>query len=313
MTMFDANTIQALSTIRDYIRLAFSTFSQHELFYGHGSDNAWDEAVYLVAGTLNLPWDFDKDLMNAHLTLEERALIIERIQTRIQQRMPLPYLLGEAWFCEMPFTVSPDVLIPRSPIAELIQNDFQPWLSREPSRILDLCTGSGCIGIACAAQFPDAEVELSDISVQALQIAERNIQRHHLSERVRAVQSDLFLNLSGRYDLIVSNPPYVDANDLATMPQEYHAEPSLALAAGDDGLHIAHSILAHARDYLNDDGLLVVEVGNSWEALELHYEQVPFTWLEFENGGHGVFVMTADELDRYSEQLTSARGVSRRP
>ncbi len=203
----------------------------------------------------------------------------------------------------LPFNVTQDVLVPRSPIAELIQADFQPWLQVSPERILDLCTGSGCIGIACAYQYPEAEVVLSDISAQAIAVAQGNILRHKLTDRVQVVQSDVFSDITGRFDVIVSNPPYVDASDIASMPPEFRSEPLLGLAAGEDGLEIARRILRHARQFLTDEGILVVEVGNSWEALEAAYPEVPFTWVEFENGGVGVFVMTARELDEYALAL----------
>jgi len=187
--------------------------------------------------------------------------------------------------------------VPRSPIGELIQKKFQPWLAQEPARILDLCTGSGCIGIACAYAFPDAEVQLSDISFDALEVAEENIQQHSLEERVFAIQSDLFANLGGQqFDLIVSNPPYVDADDLASMPAEYHAEPEIGLGSGEDGLEFTRRLLREASDYLTDDGVLIVEVGNSWVALEEAYPDLPFTWIEFERGGHGVFMLRKTDL-----------------
>ncbi|MCP5160415.1 MAG: 50S ribosomal protein L3 N(5)-glutamine methyltransferase [Hahellaceae bacterium] len=290
-----------LITIRDYIRFAVSRFNEADLFYGHGTDNAWDEAVYLVLRTLYLPWDIDRSLLDSRLTMVEREVVLGNILRRIENRLPSAYILGEGWFMGLPFNVTQDVLVPRSPISELIQADFQPWMQQAPERILDLCTGSGCIGIACAYQYPEAEVVLSDISAEALLVAESNIDRHKLRDRVQAIQSDVFDNLEGRFDLIVSNPPYVDAGDIAGMPAEFHSEPMLGLAAGDDGLDIARRILREARNYLSEEGLLVVEVGNSWEALEAAYPDVPFTWVEFENGGLGVFIMTAQELDMYAD------------
>lgn len=219
------------------------------------------------------------------------------VRRRIEERVPAPYLIGEAWYCGLPYLVDERVLIPRSPIAELIEQQFRPWLTGQPQRILDLCTGSGCIGIACAMQFPQAQVELLDLSFDALAVAEANIQRLEVDDRVMALQSDLFSAASGRYDLIVSNPPYVDADDMACLPDEFHHEPELALAAGDDGLDLVHVLLKQARQYLTDDGVLVVEVGNSWPALAAAYPQLPFQWQEFERGGHGVFVLKAADLD----------------
>ena len=222
---------------------------------------------------------------------------LDRMQRRIDDRVPLAYLLGEAWFMGLPFHVDERVLVPRSPLGELIQGGLQPWLGNKPvGRILDLCTGSGCIGIAAASVFEDAEVDLADISTDALDVAAVNIDYHEVGDRVSTVRSDVFDGLEGRYDVILSNPPYVDADDIADMPAEYGHEPELGLAAGGDGLDIAHRILARAADYLNPGGLLIVEVGNSWVALQEAYPDIPFTWLEFENGGDGVFLLTAEDL-----------------
>ena len=253
--------------------------------------------------TLHLPLDNNTLFLDARLTREERQLVLERIQRRIDDRVPLAYLLGEAWFMGMPFHVDERVLVPRSPIGELIENGFQPWLGDKPvERILDLCTGSGCIGIGAATVFEDASVDLSDISPDALAVAESNIDLHELRERVRTVQSDVFANISGQYDIIVSNPPYVDAEDLAGMPQEFHHEPALGLAAGNDGLDIAHRIIAGAAEHLTPGGLLVVEVGNSWVALDEAYPDLPFTWLDFSNGGDGVFAIAEQDLRQWQEK-----------
>ena len=295
--------IEDLHTVRDYLRYASSRFSASTVFFGHGTDNVWDEAVQLVMRTLHLPLDNNTLFLDARLTREERQLILERIQRRIDDRVPLAYLLGEAWFMGMPWHVDERVLVPRSPIGELIENGFQPWLGDKPvERILDLCTGSGCIGIGAATIFEDACVDLSDISPDALAVAESNIDLHELRERVRTVQSDVFANISGQYDIIVSNPPYVDAEDLAGMPQEFHHEPALGLAAGNDGLDIAHRIIAGAAEHLTPGGLLVVEVGNSWVALDEAYPDLPFTWLDFSNGGDGVFAIAEQDLRQWQEK-----------
>lgn len=298
---------EQLTSIADFIRYSFSRFNQESLFYGHGTDNSWDEAVNLVLQLLHLPWDFDQSFWNCRLTADERQTILSGIDKRINDRLPLPYITNQAWFCDYPFYVDQSVLIPRSPIAELIQNQFAPWIDfeqRPPERILDLCTGSGCIGIACALTFEDADVDLVDISEEALCVANRNIMSFELQNRVRTIQSDVFSELNSdyksRYQLIVSNPPYVDKNDFLSMPEEYKSEPELGLISGDDGLDLVRQILAKAAFYLADDGLLVVEVGNSWVALEEAYPEVPFTWIDFEFGGHGVFVMTANELKQYA-------------
>ncbi|PCM45714.1 50S ribosomal protein L3 N(5)-glutamine methyltransferase [Marinobacter sp. ANT_B65] len=295
--------IDDLHTVRDYLRYASSQFAASTVFMGHGTDNVWDEAVHLVMRSLHLPLENNTLFLDARLTREERQLILERIRRRIDEHVPLAYLLGEAWFMGMPFNVDERVLVPRSPIGELIENGFQPWLGEKPvERILDLCTGSGCIGIGAASVFEDAFVDLSDISPDALLVAESNIELHELSDRVRTIQSDVFANISGRYDMIISNPPYVDAEDLADMPQEFHHEPVLGLAAGNDGLDIAHRIIAGAADYLTPGGLLVVEVGNSWVALDEAYPDLPFTWLEFSNGGDGVFAITEQDLRQWQSK-----------
>lgn len=294
--------IDDLHTVRDYLRYASSQFAASPVFFGHGTDNVWDEAVYLVVRSLHLPVDNNAVFLDARLTRAERQLVYERIRRRIDERVPLAYLLGEAWFMGMPFHVDERVLVPRSPIAELIENGFQPWLGDKPvERILDLCTGSGCIGIGAASVFEDASVDLSDVSPEALAVAESNIDLHELRGRVRTVQSDVFSHIRGRYDIIVSNPPYVDAEDLGDMPEEFHHEPALGLAAGNDGLDIAHRIIAKAADHLTPGGLLVVEMGNSWVALDEAYPELPFIWLEFANGGDGVFALTEQDLREYQK------------
>lgn len=293
-----------LSTLQDMLRWGISQMNKADLFFGHGTDNARDDTVMLVTHALHLPWNIDHAWQNARLTRTERQSVIELLARRINERMPTPYLTGEAWFYDLPFKVDERVLIPRSPIAEIISARFQPWLgSKLVHRILDLCTGSGCIGIACATEFPQAHVELLDISFDALALADENIARHQLNDRVIALQSDLFAAADGKYDVIVSNPPYVDADDMNCLPEEFHNEPELALAAGEDGLDLVRIMLAEARQYLADDGIFIVEVGNSWPALEEAYPMVPFMWQEFESGGHGVFVLTAEQLDECAEAL----------
>lgn len=286
-----------LLTIRDFLRWGASEFIAAKLFYGHGTDNPWDEAEQLVLHAIHMSPPLGEEWLDARLTLAERKKVVANLARRIQERVPAAYITGQAWFAGLPFAVDERVLVPRSPIGELIQKRFEPWLMNEPAQILDLCTGSGCIGIACAYAFPDAYVQLSDISFDALAVAEENIEQHGLGERVFAIQSDLFKGLQGQiFDLIVSNPPYVDAEDMASLPEEYHAEPELGLASGDDGLDFTRRLLAEAADYLSEQGMLLVEVGNSWPALEAAYPALPFTWIEFERGGHGVFVLTAADL-----------------
>lgn len=290
--------IDELYTVRDFLRYVSSRFADSPLYFGHGTDNVWDESVQLVMRSLHLPLENNTLFLDARLTRDERKLILERMERRIEQRVPLAYLLGEAWFMGLPFHVDERVLVPRSPLGELIQKGLQPWLGEHPvARVLDLCTGSGCIGIAAATVFDEAEVDLSDISADALEVAAVNIEYHEVGDRVRTVRSDVFEGIEGRYDVILSNPPYVDAEDIADMPAEYSHEPELGLAAGGDGLDIAHRILAGAANHLNPGGLLIVEVGNSWVALQEAYPDLPFTWLEFENGGDGVFLLTAEDLN----------------
>ncbi len=296
---------QQLFTIRDYIRWTFSQFNHHNVYFGHGTDNAWDEAVHLVLGSLHLPWDFDPSMLDARVTRDEAIIILSHVEKRCLDRVPLAYLLGEAWFAGLPFNVDHRVLVPRSPIGELIQNHFEPWLTEEPSRVLDLCTGSGCIGIATAYAFPYARVDLADISEEALCVARSNVERHDLSDQVAIHQSDLFNDLpeDACYDLIVSNPPYVDEEDLSAMADEYQHEPALGLGSGADGLDITRRILRDAPRYLSDSGVLICEVGNSEFALQDAFPEVPFLWLEFEMGGQGVFMLTSEQLKEFADHF----------
>ena len=293
----DAQVCRELATVRDFIRFGASEFTRAKLFFGHGTDNAWDESVQLVLAAVHLAGTETPHVLDARLTSPEKEAVLGLLRRRVNERLPAAYLTGEAWFCGLPFHVDERVLVPRSPMGELIDTNFEPWLTQAPEYILDLCTGSGCIGIATALEFTEAVVDLADISTDALQVAEQNIARYQLTDRVTAIHSDLFSGLAGRcYDLIVCNPPYVDAEDLAAMPAEFHAEPALGLGSGADGLDLTRRLLAEAADYLNDGGLLVVEVGNSGAALEAAYPDLPLTWVEFSRGGHGVFVMTREQL-----------------
>lgn len=295
--------LDQLQTLRDFIRLGASRLGAADLCFGHGTDNAWDEALLLVLHGAGLPWHADPQVLDARLLDTEKAAILELLRLRIEDRVPAPYLTGEAWFCDLPFHVDPHTLIPRSPIADLIREEFRPWLTRPVTRILDLCTGSGCIGIACAQVFAEARVDLADISTPALSICQRNIARHRLEDRVQALESDLFDALKGRYDLILCNPPYVDAEDFQAMPAEYRHEPATALASGSDGLDLTRRILHQAADWLEPEGLLVMEVGNSETALQEAYPQVPFVWVELPGGGNGVFVLDAETLAAHCHQF----------
>jgi ribosomal protein L3 glutamine methyltransferase len=288
-----------LHTLRDFVRWGASRFNAAGLYFGHGTDNALDEASALVLHALHLPPDLAADYFPANLTGAEKQAVLALFLRRIEERLPAAYLTGRTWFMGLSFQVDERVLVPRSPIAELIEQQFQPWLDDPDgvNRILDLCTGSGCIGVACAYAFPRVEVDLVDVSADALDVARRNVVEHALEDRVAVVESDLFAELGRRrYDLIVSNPPYVAEDEYASLPEEYHREPALGLTAGTDGLDIVRRILIEAERYLTANGLLVVEVGNSREAVLEAWPQVPFIWPEFEHGGEGVFLIGAAEL-----------------
>ncbi|STP81657.1 50S ribosomal protein L3 glutamine methyltransferase [Edwardsiella ictaluri] len=295
--IFVDEAVNELHTIQDMLRWTVSRFNAAEVYYGHGTDNAWDEAVQLVLPTLYLPMDIPEDMRSARLTLSERHRIVERVIRRINERIPVAYLTNKAWFCGHEFYVDGRVLVPRSPIGELIDNRFSGLIGHEPRNILDMCTGSGCIAIACAYAFPQAEVDAVDISSDVLAVTEHNIQQHGLEQQVTPIRSDLFRELPPlRYDLIVTNPPYVDEEDMSDLPDEFRHEPALGLAAGSDGLKLVRRILACAPDYLSDDGVLICEVGNSMVHLMAQYPELPFVWLEFDNGGDGVFMLTRQQL-----------------
>lgn len=279
---------------QDCLTRIHETLQSHELFYGHGTDNAWDEACWLLDAVLKR--NASEEGSATVLSSERLRQIDEILQRRVEEKIPLAYLLNEAWFAGIPFYVDERVLIPRSPIAELIQNRFEPLLEDPPRRILDLCTGSGCIGIACALAFQEARVDLTDISPGALAVAGINIEKHQLQERVRAFESDVFANVADRYDLIVSNPPYVSTEEYAGLPREYRREPRAGLVCEDEGLAIPLRILRESANHLHPGGLLVMEVGNSWEALDQALPQVPFLWLDFEHGGHGVCALKREQL-----------------
>lgn len=278
-------------------------FDEADLFYGHGTDNAWDEAVYLVFCALQIPFAADERIMSRAITPQEQQKVEALAMRRLEERLPVAYLVGEAWFAGLPFTVNEQVLIPRSPIAELILQEFATLLPRTPERILDLCTGSGCIGIATALTFAGSSVDLADISPQALEVARANVQRHGLEARVRAVQSDLFAALQGPYDLILSNPPYVSQQEVDELPPEYRHEPALGLLSEDDGLAIPLRILREAADLLAPEGVLIMEVGYSREALSARLPAVPLLWLEFAHGGDGVLLLTREQLREFAQHF----------
>ncbi|MBW8190422.1 50S ribosomal protein L3 N(5)-glutamine methyltransferase [Neiella marina] len=295
--VFVDEAVNELVTIQDMLRWAVSRFNDANIFLGHGTDNAWDEAVALITHCLHLPGDIGQEVLTARLTRSERQKVVDLILARIHQRTPLPYLTNKAWFAGLPFFVDERVLIPRSPIAELIEQEFAPWLLHRPQQILDLCTGSGCIAIALAYAYPEAQVDALDISADALAVAEINIEEHALNERVFPIQSDCFDGVPGvKYDLIVSNPPYVDEEDMGDLPEEFQHEPELALAAGNDGLDLVRRMLREAPDHLTDNGLLICEVGNSQVHMAHAFPDVPFIWLELQNGGHGIFAIDRNAL-----------------
>jgi ribosomal protein L3 glutamine methyltransferase len=286
-----------LNTVMDFIRWCFSLFNQSDLYYGHGTTNAWDEAVALVLDSLALPSDVDKSLLNGRLTTSEKQRLCRVLDGRINRRQPLAYLTNRIQFAGIEFYIDERALIPRSPIAELIEQQFSPWLAQPPMKVLDMCTGGGCIALATAIYHPEAMVDGVDISHDALAVARLNMERLELDNQVRFIESDLYQAIPGEtYDLIVTNPPYVDAQDMATIPEEYRHEPEMALASGEDGLDCARQILAGAAQHLNEGGVLIMEVGNSAPALEAAFPTVSFIWLEFERGGGGVCLLERAEL-----------------
>lgn len=295
--------VNELFTSRDLIRWGASRFQAAGLAFGHGADNALDEAYHLVVHSLGLGYDLPDEYLDARLTVAEREQALALLLRRIDERMPAPYLTGEAWFAGLPFIVNEHVLVPRSPIAEVIEAEFQPWLDeREPFRILDLATGGGSIAVACAVLFPDAEVTGTDVSEEALAVARENAERHQVSERVRLVNSDLYAGLAGEtFDLIVTNPPYVCTDELAGLEPEYRHEPDIAFSGGNDGLGLVETLLMHTPRHLASDGLLVIEVGHTCFALEDRWPEIPIEWVDLQRGGLGVGVLEAEDLAAWAE------------
>jgi ribosomal protein L3 glutamine methyltransferase len=293
----DGSALGGLETITDFVRWGASRFAAAGLHFGHGTDNPIDEALVLVRHALHLDHDLPQEFYSARLTENEKRAVLELIERRIAERVPAPYLTGEAWFAGLPYHVDRRVLIPRSPFAELIEAGFEPWLdSDRVQSVLDLCTGSGCIAIACALAFPAAAIDAVELSAEALEVARSNVERHGVGDQVTLLEGDLWAPVADRsYDLIVSNPPYVGDAEMAELPPEYAHEPALGLRSGADGLEFVARILEGARTHLRAGGVLVVEAGGSAEAVA-KWPELPFTWLDFTRGGGGVFLLTAEEL-----------------
>lgn len=288
-----------LVTIRDFIRYAVSHFNAAQLSFGHGCDNAWDEAVYLTLHTLHLPLDQLEPFLDARLVPHEREQLLDIYNRRCQDRLPAAYLTNEAWLGEHRFYVDERVIVPRSFIAELLDEQLTPWID-DPWSVetaLDLCTGSGCLAILTALAFPNAQVSAVDLSPDALSVAERNVATYHLQDRVELIHSDAFTRLAGRrFDLIISNPPYVNAESVAVLPPEYLHEPEMALGSGDDGLDFTRIILREAKQHLTENGILIVEIGHNRDALEAAYPTLPFIWLDTAAGDEYVFMLRAEDL-----------------
>jgi ribosomal protein L3 glutamine methyltransferase len=300
--------LSTLTTLRDYMRWGASRFTQAQLCFGQGTTTALDEAVALVLHAVHQPYTLHSSLFQCVLTLEERKAVFDLIERRINERVPAAYLTKESIFAGLPFYVDERVLIPRSPVAELIEQQFEPWIDEDNvTHILDLCTGSACIAIACAYAFPNAMVDAVDLSPEALEVAEINIEKHQLTDTVTTYYSDLFNKLPPmQYDIIISNPPYVCLNEWENLPPEFHAEPDIAFKGGVSGLDLVLRILINAKNYLSDHGILIVEVGSSAETLQTLLIDVPFYWLNFERGGDGVFLLTADQVTHYHDVFVAA-------
>jgi ribosomal protein L3 glutamine methyltransferase len=301
MSGYFSEAAATLHTVRDYLRFAVSRFNHAKLFFGHGSNDAYDEAAYLILHTLHLPLDRLDPFLDAQLTDDERTAVLSIIQQRVEKRIPAAYLTHQAMLGNFSFYVDERVIVPRSFIAELLLEQLSPWIT-EPEEIysaLDLCTGSGCLAILTAHAFPNASVDAVDLSSAALAVAARNVADYQLQDRVNLIESDLFAKLGAkRYDLIISNPPYVDAGSVAALPQEYLHEPKMALGSGHDGLDATRIILKHAAQHLSENGVLIVEIGHNREVLEAAYPDLPFTWLEVSAGDEFVFMLHRNDLIR---------------
>jgi len=291
---------EALQNVRDLIRYGVSRFNQSKLSFGHGSDNAWDEAVYLVLSALHLPPDQLEPFMDARVLPEERQKALQYIDARCDKRVPAPYLTHEAWLQGYAFYVDERVIVPRSPIAELLMTQLSPWVldPYEVTSILDVCTGSGCLAIIAAHQFPEAFVDTTDISAQALEVAQRNVAEHGLTDRLTLHHGSLFdpLPVSARYDLIICNPPYVNSQSMRALPPEYQHEPSLALAGGEDGMDLVRTILEQAPAHLNDQGILVLEIGHERAHFEAAFPEFEPVWLDTAQASGQILLLTREQF-----------------
>ncbi|WP_038316049.1 50S ribosomal protein L3 N(5)-glutamine methyltransferase [Kingella kingae] len=287
-----------MHTVRDFLRFAISRFNQAQLSFGHGSDNAHDEAAYLILHTLNLPLDTLDPYLDAKLLDDEKEILLDKIYARVVNRVPVAYLTNQAWQGDFDFYVDERVIVPRSFIYELLGVPLSPWIEYPElvHRALDLCTGSGCLAIQMAEHYPAAEIDAVDISLDALEVAAINVEEYGLQDRINLIHTDLFEGLDGTYDLIISNPPYVDAESVAELPEEYLHEPELALGSGEDGLDTTRQILLHAAKFLNPQGVLLVEIGHNRDVLERAYPELPFMWLETSGGDGFVFLLTREQL-----------------
>ncbi|WP_051291701.1 50S ribosomal protein L3 N(5)-glutamine methyltransferase [Kingella kingae] len=288
----------SLHTVRDFLRFAISRFNQAQLSFGHGSDNAHDEAAYLILHTLNLPLDTLDPYLDAKLLDDEKEILLDKIYARVVNRVPVAYLTNQAWQGDFDFYVDERVIVPRSFIYELLGVPLSPWIEYPElvHRALDLCTGSGCLAIQMAEHYPAAEIDAVDISLDALEVAAINVEEYGLQDRINLIHTDLFEGLDGTYDLIISNPPYVDAESVAELPEEYLHEPELALGSGEDGLDATRQILLQAARFLNPQGVLLVEIGHNRDVLERAYPELPFMWLETSGGDGFVFLLTREQL-----------------
>lgn len=284
-------------TVYDTLNVTYNKFLKSDIFYGHGTDNAWDEAIYLILSILDLSKNLSKKVLNSYIDIKKNKIIQKLINKRINKRIPIAYLTNKAWFCGHKFYIDKRVLIPRSPIAEIINNKFSSIINYEPYHILDMCTGSGCIAISCSYKFPNAKIDASDFSKKALAVAKKNIFLHKLENKISLIHSNLFSAINKKYDLIITNPPYVYIKDIKKLPKEYLYEPIIGLNGGSDkGLNIVYKIISCAKKYLTNQGILICEVGKNMSFLKKKYNNIPFKWLKLNNGGQGIFALNKYQM-----------------